>query len=281
MTHRGWPSQTAHVPGMSTEDVIATACQVRDNGSDWSGLLTRMPGEVEGWKVIAAEQCWTDPVAEANKWLSERFFASYEGLLARPWIELGFNPETARELRRGYATAEQMLPYQKTTATCFQVGFAHRGVSPENAQRWWDAGASPEAMEMFVRNGFDSDEFRAWSEVGMGYGDMAVEWRDAGFTPAEYKRWITNRCLCDRAVAWRDAGYAPDAAGSWVSAGVKMPDGAKLWIDAGFDEDGAFDWTDAGVDDPAVAAAYRDAGFSGDQIWSAGRVDRLPKGGAR
>lgn len=93
------------------------------------------------------------------------------------------------------------------------------GISPDEAARWKNMNARPEAACYWHAYGFTADETATWIQAGFIEPGMAANWKYRDFGPAEASRW-------DK------AGF--DARGAMVSVvmGHTDPEAARDWLES-------------------------------------------------
>ncbi|MGD9140934.1 MAG: hypothetical protein PVJ42_05285 [bacterium] len=100
-------------------------------------------------------------------------------------------------------------------------GFTYEdaGISLDEAARWKNMNARPEAACYWHAYGFTADETAAWIEAGFFEPGMAANWKYRDFGPADASRW-------------HGAGF--DARGAMVSIvmGQTDPQAARAWLEA-------------------------------------------------
>jgi len=214
-------------------------------------------------------------------------FASFAS--AKPWFGSGLKPtEAANWARAGFSDQVSIAKeFIKRRFDVFAAAEWRRiGCTPAEAEIWRDAGFSPadshewhgwtrdiSEIGPWRKAGFDSAQARKWKEAGfeaidadswrdIGTLDLAIEWRDHGFTAESARDWSATKLLPRDAARFRESQVSIENAVRWRdSFGGYEP--AKSWIQQDFSVSEASDWVLHGFEDKvSIALEFRRFGLS-------------------
>lgn len=89
------------------------------------------------------------------------------------------------------------------------AGWRVRGVPPDMAVQWYQAGFTAFTSAEWARAWFSAQDAALWKGWGFTV-DQARDWRAGGFAPSSAAIWIEN-------------GFTPAAATQWLAAGNPHP----------------------------------------------------------
>ncbi|MBI5676037.1 MAG: DUF2207 domain-containing protein [Nitrospirae bacterium] len=206
-------------------------------------LKNAEPSDISEWKYYGIDS------EESKKWIKEGIiFAAW----AAQWRGEGFSPEAAGKwrkianvytagdfLKNGFGPDEakewmdnsihsglRAREYLTSGLTAKEArSFWKEGLYPEEAKEWWNAGFDAKSMlewhygpresEFYYTK--DSPSARTVYEL-----DMAVKWREAGFTPHNAHMSGLYGIELEEAIKWKEAGFSFDDTVKWKDSGFTL-----------------------------------------------------------
>lgn len=89
------------------------------------------------------------------------------------------------------------------------------------------------AIDWGVEAGFTAQDAHDWINDKVTDPDVAIDWSDLDFTPANSRDWRRENFFPQDAADWEDAGFSASEASDWIKAGVDEPSEAVLLCDMG------------------------------------------------